>query len=116
MREAQIEAWVTKKIRDMGGASYKWTSPGNPGVPDRIYLLPGGRIVFAELKTSEGVLSNAQRLQIRKIRELGFTCEVIHGKDEAEKFISRLSAGGDADEVYPARVSKIRDPEIDGAS
>lgn len=90
MEESRVERWVTDRIRRMGGRSYKWVSPGNEGVPDRIYLLPGGRIIFAELKAEKGRLSKLQEAQIRKIRSLGFTCEVIRGREGAEEFVRNL--------------------------
>ena len=52
MRESTIEARLAREVRKLGGLCYKFTSPGAPGVPDRIIILPGGLVVFVELKTS----------------------------------------------------------------
>ena len=90
MREKQVESWLVESIKKIGGRAYKWTSPGNAGVPDRIVLLPGERIIFVELKTDSGRLTKIQQIQIRRIRELGFRCEVIHGRKEAEEFINEI--------------------------
>ena len=54
MREAEIEARLVRGVKEAGGLCYKFVSPGNPGVPDRLILLPGGRILFVELKTPGG--------------------------------------------------------------
>ena len=58
MREKDIEKILVNGVKDVGGRAYKWVSPGNNGVPDRIVILPEGRIVFVELKTEVQSLSN----------------------------------------------------------
>ncbi|MGN7309247.1 VRR-NUC domain-containing protein, partial [Bacillus subtilis] len=50
MKESQIESYLRDKIKALGGIAYKFVSPGNSGVPDRMVLLPKGRTVFVELK------------------------------------------------------------------
>jgi len=46
MLESTLEQAVRKYIRSIGGRCYKWVCPGENGVPDRICILPGGRIIF----------------------------------------------------------------------
>lgn len=87
MREADLESWFAKRVKKTGGRSYKWVSPGNSGVPDRIVLLKGGRTVYVELKTEKGKLSDLQRFQIRHLEELGADVRVLYGKADCEKFI-----------------------------
>lgn len=86
MLEKDIEKLFRDEIKKAGGKAYKFTSPGNDGVPDRIVMLPGGRIVFVELKTDTGKLSRLQELQCRQIAELGQTVRVLHGLAEVRDF------------------------------
>jgi hypothetical protein len=86
MLEKDIEKIFTAEIKRAGGKAYKFTSPGNDGVPDRIAMLPGGQIVFVELKTDTGRLSKLQELQRKKIAELGQTVRVLHGLAEVRDF------------------------------
>lgn len=86
MLEKDIEKLFRDEIKKAGGKSYKFTSPGNDGVPDRIVMLPDGRIVFVELKTDTGKLSKLQELQCRQIAELGQTVRVLHGLAEVRDF------------------------------
>lgn len=79
MREKDIEKILVDGVKGTGGRAYKWVSPGNNGVPDRIVFLPRGRIIFVELKTDTGTLSSLQRVQIKRLRELGQTVEVVKG-------------------------------------
>lgn len=86
MLEKDIEKLFRDEIKKAGGKAYKFTSPGNDGVPDRIVMLPDGRIVFVELKTDTGKLSRLQELQCKKIAELGQTVRVLHGLSEVRDF------------------------------
>ena len=86
MLEKDIEKLFRDEIKKAGGKAYKFTSPGNDGVPDRIVMLPDGRIVFVELKTDTGKLSRLQELQCRQIAELGQTVRVLHGLAEVRDF------------------------------
>ena len=85
MRERDIEKILVREVRRAGGEAYKWVSPGNDGVPDRIVIL-GGELVFVELKSETGQLSPVQKLQIAKLRTLGQEVEVVKGLKGLEDF------------------------------
>ena len=89
MRERDIEQRLVREVRKMGGEAFKWVSPGNDGVPDRIVMLPG-LIIFVELKADRGRLSSVQKVQIRRIQKLGQDVEVVQGMDELEEFLERM--------------------------
>lgn len=90
MRERDIEKKLLNAVRNMGGEAFKWVSPGNDGVPDRIVMLPGGRLIFVELKADRGRLSSVQKIQIRRIQKLGQDVEVVQGMDGLEEFLERI--------------------------
>ena len=79
MKESELESILVTEIRKMGGRTYKWVSPGNSGVPDRIVLLPAGKIIFVELKTDTGKLGAQQKIQINRIQSLGQDVRVVKG-------------------------------------
>ena len=58
--EKEIEAKLNALVAKHGGHCLKWVCPGWTGVPDRIILLPGGRIRFAELKQDFGIIGAAE--------------------------------------------------------
>lgn len=60
MLEKDIERYLVKVVKEMGGVAYKFVSPSNRGVSDRIVCLPDGSTWFIELKTSKGKLSTLQ--------------------------------------------------------
>lgn len=77
----QLEKDIERKLRltvtKYGGKCLKWVCPGWSGVPDRIILLPGGRILFAELKRPKGgVVSPMQAWWRVTLQQMGFT--VLH--------------------------------------
>lgn len=90
MLEKDIENWMSKQVRELGGLSFKFVSPGNPGVPDRIYLFPGGRVYFVELKLEIGKLSGLQKWQRSRFEEMGVAFHVIHGMRQAKEFVEVL--------------------------
>ena len=55
--EGYVEQWLGIKVRQLGCLYYKFVSPGNAGVPDRLLVLPDGRVWFVELKDAAGRLS-----------------------------------------------------------
>lgn len=92
MKESEIETWIRRQITLSGGLFFKFVSPGNDGVPDRICILPGGRIIFVELKTKTGRLSEVQRHQIKRLHERGCRTEVIYGMEDARRFVHEIRA------------------------
>lgn len=83
MYEKELEKYIREYIRGIGGKAYKFVSPGNPGVPDRLCLFSGGRVVFVELKRP-GVKdgrSERQKRVFKELEELGFTVWVIYNKE-----------------------------------
>lgn len=86
MREKDIEKILVTEVKKLGGRAYKWVSPGNDGVPDRIVIFPNQRPVFAELKSDTGRLSALQEVQIRRLQELGQPVEIVKGLDGLSQF------------------------------
>ena len=86
MREEEIEKILTAEVKKGGGWAYKWVSPGNDGVPDRIVVFPGRAPVFVELKSDAGRLSALQEVQIRRLKELGQKVYVARGIDGVGQF------------------------------
>lgn len=85
LREKEIEDYLRIRIKKLGGIAYKFTSPGNDGVPDRIILLPEGKINFVELKAPGKKPSKLQKVQINRIKKLGYDVYVIDSKELVDK-------------------------------
>lgn len=90
MREADLEARLVRGVKAVGGVAYKFVSPGSVGVPDRLVVLPGGKIVFVELKAEDGRLSRMQVYQNAQLRGLGADVRVVKGAAGVEEFLDWL--------------------------
>lgn len=91
MLERQIEAHLVKRVKEIGGIAYKFVSPAHRGVADRIVVLPGGGVVFVELKTATGKLSPLQEVFARDMERLGQNYIVLKSREEIDAFITTVS-------------------------
>ena len=82
MRESSVEQIFAWRVRELGGLSYKF-APLHAGNPDRVVLLPGGLVCFAEIKADDGALRPDQKLWHRRAAELGTEVHVVTGAEEA---------------------------------
>lgn len=85
MLERDIEKKLRRLVKELGGLSYKFVSPGCDGVPDRIIITPKGTVWFWELKTETGRLSPRQRLQIDLLQSHGCHVVTTYGWEDTEK-------------------------------
>ena len=93
MKESAIEARLVREVKKRGGLCYKFISPGNPGAPDRIVILPGGTTVYVELKTEIGRLAKIQKWQLEELRRRGAVVRVLKGMDQVLAFLEEVDKG-----------------------
>lgn len=85
--EKEIEGRLVKVVKSRGGWCLKWVCPGWAGVPDRIILLPGGRIKFVETKRPKGGrLSKRQEKWGEILQGLGFAYWVVWTMEDLAAF------------------------------
>ena len=98
MKESAIEARLVKGVKALGGRAYKFVSPGNVGMPDRLVILPDRPPLFVELKTETGRLSKRQLYQIAQLERLGQSgkVRVLYGMADVKDFLTEMERGGDA--------------------
>lgn len=90
MREKEIEEYLRKEVKKAGGKAYKFESPGNDGVPDRIVIFPGNKIYFVELKAPGKKPRPLQVKQMRDLKNFGCSVSVLDGKERVDQFIDLM--------------------------
>lgn len=90
MEEQKIERRLKKEIELIGGKALKFISPGVSGVPDRIILLPYGRVIFLELKATGKKLRPIQELRKKELEKLGFDYWVVDSNEEIDSLLNYI--------------------------
>ena len=89
MLEKTIENKLKATVKDMGGIAFKFTAPGINGVPDRLVLLPHGKLAFIEPKAPGKKMRPMQVRRKRQLEQLGF---LVYCIDSAEQIGGVLDA------------------------
>lgn len=95
MRESQIEAYLVKRVKALGGEVRKVQWIGRRGAPDRLVMLPDGwtgrqwvpQTTWVELK-APGVKPEAYQLREHaRMRAMGQRVEVIDSIEGVERLL-----------------------------
>lgn len=95
MSEKYIEQKLVATVKNMGGIAPKLVSPGFNGMPDRLVLLPMGRIAFIELKAPGKMMRPLQVRRKRQLEALGFLVYCIDSVEQIDEVLRTM--GGDAE-------------------
>jgi hypothetical protein len=91
------EKWLEKKlcteITLSGGLALKFGTPYHTGMPDRLVMMPGGRMAFVELKTEGRRPTRLQEKNISRLRVMGFEVWVIDDDLKLNAFLWRMRYG-----------------------
>ena len=101
MTEREVERFFKAQLEKRGAIGWKFVSPGPAGVPDWAVLLPGGRVVFAEMKAPGKKPRPLQRAVFSRMERIGHRVHVIDSPEAVKRFMEEVTP----DEVYPASVS-----------
>jgi len=98
MLERQIEIKLRDEVKVKGGLALKFVSPGVVGVPDRIILVPDGRMYFVELK-APGKRQSPKQLKMEAVlKRLGHKVWIIDSLEKVKEFV---------DEICSPRISNV---------
>ncbi len=93
MQEQKIEAYLRDRVKALGGRAYKWVSPGNDGVPDRIVVLDG-QMYPVELKSPGKVPTKLQLVRHAELARMGCPVAVLSSMAAVDGWLASLPAGG----------------------
>ena len=88
--EKEIEMKLKQEAELLGGWALKFVSPGTAGVPDRIVLLPKGKLAFVELKAPGKPLRPLQLKRKKQLENLGFKVYIIDSHKAVERFLQEV--------------------------
>ena len=92
MKEKAIEQKFVAAVKAAGGLAVKFTSPGFDGVPDRLALLPDGKMAFVEVKAPGEKPRPLQLARHRLLRRLGFRVYVLDGESQIGGMIDEIQS------------------------
>lgn len=90
MLEKEVEKKLVTVVQMMDGVAVKFVSPGFAGMPDRLVLLPGGRMAFVEVKRPGEKPRPLQKARHRMLRRLGFKVYVLDSVEKIERIIDEI--------------------------
>jgi Holliday junction resolvase len=88
--EKYLERKLGEELRKNGGWAIKLPASFVAGLPDRLCLLPGGRVIFAEIKETGKKPTEIQRFIHGKLRAMGFEVLVVDSYSVIEDIIGRV--------------------------
>ena len=91
--EKHIEAHLVSQIKKLGGVAYKFVSPANRGVSDRIVCLPDGSTWFIELKAPGGRLSPLQQHFQSEMARLCQNYVCLWSKEHVDEWVKEREYG-----------------------
>jgi hypothetical protein len=86
-----VESYLVNRIEKMGLRCVKFVPDLLNGMPDRLVILPSQRVVWVELKTKGGALSEIQKLRHRELEKAGHVVVVVWTKEQADELCDRLA-------------------------
>lgn len=91
MNEKTLEKKIVAEVKRLGGKALKFYCLSFTGMPDRIILLPGARVFFAEIKTTGKGLSPRQRIVHRWLKSLGFVVRLIDSNESLQELLELIN-------------------------
>ena len=92
-KESSLETYLQKRVEALGGKCLKFVSPGTAGVPDRILLMPGGKVLFLELKRLGEAPNALQRKFMRDMAKLGQVAGWADSTEQVDRFLEEHFCG-----------------------
>jgi hypothetical protein len=91
MLEREIENYFVWTVERAGGRTYKFKSPTQRGVSDRLACMPDGSTWFVELKTKSGRLSELQKIFRDNVLDLHQKYALLNSKEMIDEWIKTAS-------------------------
>lgn len=92
MREREVENYLVRKLESIGLPVHKFVPDQDPGMPDRVVLLPESRVLWIETKKPKGGrVAKLQKYRHKKLEEAGHDVVICWTKEQADLIVEKLS-------------------------
>ncbi len=88
--EKQVEQYLVKRVKEMGGIAYKFTSPQRRNVPDRLCIFPDGKACFIECKAPGKKPTDGQKREMQRIAELLHRVSWVDSYQSVDAFLQTI--------------------------
>lgn len=92
MRESKIEAYLVKRVKELGGEVRKVQFIGRRGAPDRLVMMPNkngyDQTIWIELKATGKVAEPHQLREHNRMRRMGQRVEVVDSFQRVDEVLS----------------------------
>jgi Holliday junction resolvase len=89
VKEAFVERMLVRQVEALGGACLKVTTLGRRGFFDRLVILPGGRVVFVELKRPRAERLSVHQMEYMKLfKALDVEFAVVRDRVDIARLLS----------------------------
>lgn len=85
--EKVIEAYLSRRVKELGGLCVKMTAYVDAGYPDRLVLLPGGVAIWVEVKSKGEKPRLLQRVRMKRLLKLGFAVHVVDSRETVDAIL-----------------------------
>ena len=89
-RESEVEGYLKRRLCGLGIDCVKYVPDQLPGMPDRMLLLPDGKVMWVELKTDGGRVSPLQMYRHAWLRKLGHDVRVVWDKQQVDELVEEI--------------------------
>ena len=88
--EKVIEKYLVEQARLKGLPCLKYSNPNMVGYPDRLLVLPGGKVIWVELKSRGRKPTKIQQMRMAELVSLGHPVKVIDNKADIDELINTI--------------------------
>lgn len=93
MKEASIESYLRKRVKEAGGFHRKVTYQGRKGAPDDWCFFPGGKLLIIECKRPHKHKADPlQEVEIALLRNTGFDVHLVNSREQIDALLGAISA------------------------
>ena len=79
MTEQQIQSKRIKQLEAEGYYVLKLVKTNKNGIQDILAIPPNSNVIFSEVKTPKGKVSELQKYRLKELEKYGFRTEVFRG-------------------------------------